>query len=254
MSRFVTRFFGAAMMAAAIFATLGSGPATAQTFDPSEKAAIDAQIRAYILENPEVLLEAMQVLEQRQQAEAAVADRELLSSLSSEILNDGYSHVAGNPNGDVTVVEFSDYRCGFCKRAHDGIKALLSADKNVRLVIKEFPILGPDSTFAARAAMAAKLQGDEVYMTYNDALMRFQGELNQRAVIGVAQNVGIDVERLQNDMERPEIAANIRQTYTLARQLEINGTPGFIVGDQIVRGFLTYDQLREVVENAREQG
>ncbi|MEM8752640.1 MAG: DsbA family protein [Pseudomonadota bacterium] len=231
-----------------------AAPVFAQPFDADEKAAIDAQIRAYILENPEILMEAMRVLEDRQQARAAENDRELISSLGDELIDDGYSHVAGNPEGDVTVVEFADYRCPYCKRAHEAVKALLSADENVRLVIKEFPILGPDSTYAARAAMAAQLQGPELYEAFNDAMMSHQGDLDERTVMQIAETSGLDVEAIRRDMDRPEIADNIRRTYSLARRLEINGTPGFVIGDRIVRGFVEYDQLREMVESAREQG
>lgn len=241
----LTLFFAALMLWAA--------PAAAQSFNAEEKAAIDAQIRAYILENPEILMEAMRVLETRQQQQAEQTDRDLVARLGDELVNDGYSHVAGNPDGDVTVVEFADYRCPYCKRAHEAVKALLSADRNVRVVIKEFPILGPDSTFAARAAMAAQIQGEELYATYNDSMMSHQGQLDERSIIRIADEAGLDVEALRRDMDRPEIAENIRRTYSLARQLEINGTPGFVIGDRIVRGFVEYDQLREMVENERER-
>jgi protein-disulfide isomerase len=233
---------------------LGTAPAIAAGFSAEDKAAIDAQIRAYILDNPEVIVEAMQVLEERQAQDAKAADKAKLSRLADEILNDGYSFVGGNPNGDVTLVEFIDYRCGFCKRAHDGVKALVEADPNLRYVVKEFPILGPESTFAARIAMASMKQGDTIYLAVNDALMSHQGEMDQNEVMRLATEAGANLEQLQKDADNPEIADHIRRTYALARQLEINGTPGFIIGDEIVRGFVPYDALREMVEDTRANG
>lgn len=231
-----------------------AAPVAAQELSPQQKAAIDAQIRAYILENPEIIVEAMQVLEQREQAAQANADRELLASMRSELEDDGYSLITGNPDGDVTVVEFLDYRCGYCKQAHDGVKALIASDPNIRFIVKEFPILGPESTFAARAAMAALEQGADAYLSFNDAMMRHRGDLDQHTVMRIAGEAGVDQAKLAEDIQNPEIAANIRETYGLARRLDISGTPAFIIGDTIVRGFLPYDALKEIVEDERRQG
>ncbi|MEM7544401.1 MAG: DsbA family protein [Pseudomonadota bacterium] len=232
-----------------------SGPALqAQEMTPEQKAAIDAQIRAYILANPEVIVEAMQVLEQRQEEETRNTDRVLISRLEAEIFDDGYSYVGGNPDGDVTLVEFLDYRCGFCKRAHEGVQALVEADPNLRYVVKEFPILGPESTFASRIALAAKRQGDDKYALINDALMTHEGDLNNDTVLHIAASVGLDMDQLRVDAEDPAIAEHIRTTYALARRLQINGTPGFVIGDEIVRGFVPYDALRELVEDTRARG
>ena len=233
---------------------LFAAPLAAQDLSPEEKAAINAQIRAYILENPEIIVEAMQVLEQREQNAQADADKRLVSSLREPLENDGFSHIGGNLEGDVTVIEFVDYRCPYCKRAHDSVKALMASDPNVRLIIKEFPILGPESTFASRAAMAVLNQGGDLYETFNDAMMRHQGDLSQQMVMQLAESVGADMPRLAQDVQDPEIAANIRETYALARRLDISGTPAFIIGDQIIRGFVPYDTLRELVEDAREAG
>ncbi|MEM7268621.1 MAG: DsbA family protein [Pseudomonadota bacterium] len=241
---------------APLFAALAliAAPVSASEFTAEQKGAIDEQIRAYILANPEVILEAMDVLEQRTQQLQAKADRELLASLGDELINDGFSHIAGNPDGDVTVIEFLDYRCGYCKRAHGEVKALVGGDPNIRYVIKEFPILGPDSTLAARTAMAALRQDDELYMTLNDELMRHNGNLDQGALNRIVAEVGIDIAQLRKDIADPQIAANIRETYALARKLDISGTPAFIIGDQIIRGYVPYDTLRELVEDAREAG
>ena len=166
-------------------------PAFSQEFSPKEQIEIDQRVRAYILQNPEIIVEAMQVLEARRERDERAADGAMVSRLGDEIVDDGYSFVAGNPDGDVTVVEFSDYRCGYCKQAHEGVKALVENDANVRLVIKEFPILGPESTFAARAAMAALRQGGDKYVALNDAMMTWRGDLSEGAVMSQAAEAGL---------------------------------------------------------------
>lgn len=243
----MTRLFAA-------FLILIAAPVAAQNLSTEDKAAINAQIRAYILDNPEIIVEAMQVLEQREQLAQANADRELLASMRGELEDDGYSLVAGNPDGDVTLIEFLDYRCGYCKQAHDGVKALLASDPNIKFVVKEFPILGAESTFAARAAMASLEQGADAYLSFNDAMMRHRGDLDQHTVMRIAGEAGVDQAKLAEDIQNPQIAANIRETYGLARRLDISGTPAFIIGDTIVRGYLPYDALKEIVEEQRERG
>ena len=238
----------------AAFLILIAAPVAAQNLSSADKEAINAQIRAYILQNPEIIVEAMQVLEQREQNAQARADQDLVASMREPLENDGYSLVTGNPDGDVTVIEFLDYRCGYCKQAHDGVKALIASDPNIKFIIKEFPILGPESTFASRAAMASIAQGDDMYLKFNDAMMRHRGDLDQQTVMRIAGDVGIDQAQLAQDVQNPEIASNIRETYGLARRLDISGTPAFIIGDTIIRGFLPYDSLKEIVEDQREQG
>lgn len=235
-------------------AALSAPPAAAQGLDDAARAEINAMIRDYILDNPEVIVEAMQVLEQRQKSAEAGRDREMIEAMRTDIFEDGFSHALGAPDADVTVVEFLDYRCPYCKRAHESVAELLEADPKVRVIVKEFPILGPDSTYASRAAMATKLQGGALYEAFSDAMMRHTGDLPEREVLRLAAEAGADVGRLKTDMERPEIAENIRATYALARRLGINGTPGFIIGDQIVRGFVPAEALRGLVEDARRAG
>lgn len=230
---------------------LFAAPIAAQDLSNADKEALNAQIRAYILDNPEIIVEAMQVLEQREQDAQANADRELLAAMRDPLENDGYSLISGNPDGDVTMIEFLDYRCGYCKQAHDGVKALLASDPNIKFIIKEFPILGAESTFAARAAMASLEQGAEAYLNFNDAMMRHRGDLDQHTVMRIAGEAGVDQAKLAQDIQAPEIAANIRETYGLARRLNISGTPAFIIGDTIIRGFLPYDSLKEIVEDER---
>jgi len=242
----------AAVLVAALAAVLTAGPAPAQeALSPAEAAAVDARIRAYILENPEVLIEALDILEKRRQAEQASLDGDLIFQNAAALFEDGHSHVFGNPDGDVTIVEFSDYRCSYCKAAHPQVAELLRSDGNVRLVLKEFPILGADSTQASRIAMAARRIDPAAYAALHDAMMTFRGPLNEDTILRMAAEAGLDETALRAEMAAPEIADAIRQNYDLARALRIEGTPGFVIGDQIVRGFVQLDQMRALVEEAR---
>lgn len=235
-------------------AALAGGPAFAQTaapLTPEEGVAIDGRIRAYLLEHPEIILEALEVLERRRAEAESKADEALIAELADQLRADGFSHVFGNPDGDVTIVEFADYRCGYCKAAHPHVEALLASDPNVRLVYKEFPILGQDSMTASRVAMAALAIDPAGYERLHAALLTQKGGLDEAAVFRVAASVGLDEAALRKGMEAPEIADRIRQTYTLAQALKIEGTPSFVIGDRIVRGYVELDAMRELVAEAR---
>ncbi len=233
-------------------AALAAGSAPAQeALSAAEAAAIDARIRAYILENPELLIEALDVLEQRRKAQQASLDGDLVVEHAAALFEDGHSHVFGNPDGDVTIVEFSDYRCSYCKAAHPQVAELLKSDGELRLVLKEFPILGPDSTLASRIAIAARRLSPEAYATLHDAMMAYRGPLTEEIMMRFAVEAGVQESALRAEMAAPEIDDAIRQNYELARALRIEGTPGFVIGGQIVRGFVQLDQLRALVEEAR---
>lgn len=239
---------------AALLSVSAPALASADEFSAAEKAEIGATIREYLIQNPEVIVEAMTELERRRQESERTADQDKIAANHEAIFNDGFSRIGGNPDGDVTVVEFFDYRCGYCKKAHESVNALLGADTNIRFVYKEFPILGPESTLASRAALASRKQGEELYAEYSDAMMEHHGALDEPTIFAIAKASGVDTDQLREDMSAPEIAENIRTTYALARELGINGTPGFIIGNEITRGYVPYDQLKEMVERARKQG
>lgn len=250
---------------AALLALGGAGlapaPAAAQTagalaepgaMDPEERAILRSEIRRYLLDHPEVIMEAIEALETRRRAVEAEAEADLVARLAAELTDDGYSFVAGNPEGDVTVVEFIDYQCGFCKRAHPETRALLEADPGVRLVVKEFPILGPASRTAAEAALAAiDQEGGRLYPAFNDALMAHEGRLSDDAVWEIAEDVGLDVRRLKRDAKSDAVQGMIERTYALARALRIEGTPTFVIGDRVVRGYVPLERMREAVAEAR---
>lgn len=227
-----------------------SRPQITEMSEP-EREKLRTEIRAYLLEHPEVLMEAIQILETRREAGKLQADADLVAQNREAIFNDGVSWVGGNPEGDVTLVEFSDYRCGYCKRAHPDVQALVESDPKLRLVVKEFPILGPDSTATGRMALAALQIDPGRYGSLNDALMRFDGQLTEAVAYQVAAQVGYDIAALKEAAADPEVDAQIAANYGLARTLGLEGTPSFIIGDRIIRGYLPLEALREAVAQAR---
>ncbi|MBM7067505.1 DsbA family protein [Actibacterium sp. 188UL27-1] len=219
----------------------------------AEKEAFGAQIREYLLENPQVLREAIAVLEQRQEAEQAEADQALVAANTADLYDDGYSWIGGNPEGDVTIVEFLDYSCGFCKRAHPEVTELVESDGNIRLIIKEFPILGEQSLIASRFAIAAlQTEGPAAYKVANDKLITLEGEVNDAALREIADAAGMETEKVMDAMAAPEIDGVIAQNRALAQRLQINGTPTFVMGGQMIRGYLPLDGMRQIVAEARD--
>lgn len=203
-----------------------------------------------ILENPGIVMEAVAILEQQQVAAADVARVDVLTNQRNLLELDPNAPVLGNLDGDVTVVEFFDYNCPYCRRAMDEVKGLLEDDPNVRLVYREWPILGEGSVFAAKAALAAREQGK--YEAFHWALMGMNGRAEEASVMRVAAEVGLDVEQLRQDMQAPEIDEHLSTSMDLAQSLGFNGTPSFVIGDELVPGFVEQSQLLEVVETARK--
>ena len=219
----------------------------------AERADFRAEVRAYLLDNPEVLMEAIAVLEQRQAAEQALGDRQLVADNAQALFESPGDWIGGNPDGDVTIVEFMDYRCGFCKRAYPEVNDLIAIDGNIRLIVKEFPILGPQSELAARFAIATKLErGDEVYEVVHDALMTLRGDITPEALGRVAEEAGFDPAETLARMNSAEVDEIIASNRALARALQITGTPSFVMGDEMVRGYVPLDQMLEIVEAVRD--
>ncbi|MEM7742988.1 MAG: DsbA family protein [Pseudomonadota bacterium] len=232
-----------------------TGPALAETdlteMSPAERDAFRNEVRDYLMENPEVIFEAIQILEQRREVAAQQADRDIVQANIDALLNDGFSYVGGNPDGDVTIVEFLDYRCGFCKRAHPVIQEVVDRDPNVRLVTKDFPILGPDSVRAGRIALAAVEIDPERFLDLNDEMMTYQGNLTEQVAYRLAGEVGYDVGKLREIAGSDLIEERLQQNYQLAQRLGLQGTPAFVVGNEIIRGFLEVDDMIAAVQDAR---
>ena len=217
-----------------------------------ERAIFREEIRAYLLENPQVIMEAVAVLEEREAAAQAQADLSLVSDNAADIFDDGFSWVGGNPDGDITLVEFLDYRCGFCKRAHGEVAKLLETDGNIRLIVKEFPILGEQSLLASRFAIATKqVAGDDAYKGVNDALMAMNGDFNMRTLRRMASTFGLDADAIEAQMDTEAVTDEIRRTRALAQRLQITGTPTFVLQDELLRGYLPYDEMQVLVDDKR---
>ena len=216
---------------------------------PSDADTVRKIVREYLLEHPEVIEEAMQVLRARQEAQERDRVRAAIRQHGAALGAHPMSPVSGNPNGDVTLVEFFDYQCGYCKRSLEPLKDLLETDGQVRIVWKELPILGPVSRFAARAGMAAAKQGR--YLAYHLAVMGSPDELSENRVMALAGDAGLDVQRLRRDMEDPAIEEYLDETKRLARTLGIRGTPAFVIGDTVVPGAVGGERLKELVAAAR---
>jgi len=219
--------------------------------DP-ERTALRAEVRAYLLDHPEVLMEAINELDQRQAQASAAADVQMVKDNAAAIFNDGHSWVGGNPDGDITMVEFMDYRCGYCKRAFPEVDQLLKSDGNNRYIVKEFPILGDQSVLAARFAIAVQqIAGDAAYETVHNALMTFNGEITLDNLSRMAQTLGLDMARIGPQMTSPAVAAVINANRALASTMQITGTPTFVVQDQMLRGYLPLDQMQQIVTQVR---
>jgi len=230
---------------------LASGHA-ADTMKPADRAAIEQVIHDYLLKHPEVVIEALKAGQEAEKAREAAEAKAEIAKRRDELLNDPASPVGGNPKGDVTIVEFFDYRCPYCKQMEPGLEALLKEDPNLRVVYKEFPILGPDSLVASRAALAAVRQGNDKYLRFHTALMNTKGQINEAVILKLAEDAGLDVAKIKTDMNSPEIDALIKKNYELADGLDIKGTPALIIGDTMTPGAADVATLRKLVADARK--
>ena len=218
----------------------------------AERALLQKEIRLYLLENPEIIMEAVEVLREKEQQAAIQSDFELVKKHKKAIFEDGFSFIGGNPNGDITLVEFVDYRCGYCKKAHNEVEKLLSTDGNIRFVIKEFPILGEESLVLSKFALAVKLvHGDEIYKLVHDILIKMKSPPSEKAFDQIISNLNLEAKLVESAMESNEVNGMIAYTRTLAERLKISGTPTFIMNDELIRGYVPFDALINIVINKR---
>lgn len=226
--------------------------AWAGTFSDEQQKEIGELVKQYLLTNPEILRDAFRELERRENAEKEKLAQKGISENAETLYKSKLSYVAGNAKGDISMVEFFDYNCGFCKRAFGDVLSILESDKNLRLVVKEFPILGPGSVFASRAAIAAKEQGK--YWDFHVALMQSRGSLDEGKVIAIAKKIGLDVDKLRADMKSDRVTSEIEETYALANKLGVNGTPAFIIDDKLIPGAMGLQALEQQVATVRKSG
>ncbi|WP_284165429.1 DsbA family protein [Frigidibacter sp. SD6-1] len=231
---------------------------TALAFDPAsmsdaEKEAFGAAVRAYLLEHPEVLSEVVQALEAKRATAQAEGDKAIVAANAAEIFADPSSFVGGNPEGGLTVVEFLDYRCGYCRKAHAEVAELVRSDGDIRYVVKEFPILGEESLLASRFAIAAlQVAGPEAYEKVNSGFYEgFRGDVTTETLSAFAAALGLDPAPILARMNAPEVTAIIEANHLLAQRMDISGTPTFVIGDQVLRGFAPLEAMRQIVEDAR---
>jgi protein-disulfide isomerase len=234
---------GAAMAVAMAFAAVAQ--------QAPDRAAVENIVRDYLLANPEIIVEAMGVLRERERVAEETRSRAAVASNYDALALSPNDPVAGDPDGDVVIVEFFDYRCPYCKRVLDPLIKAVEEDGNIRLVFKEYPILGPESVLAARAALASQKQ--EKYREFHIALMSVEGPLNEANILNVAESIGLDTGQLQSDMSDPAIQRQIAANYGLANNLGIKGTPAFVIGREIVPGAITMEEMKSYIARARDE-
>ena len=242
----------AALLAAALAIHASAAHSTdLERLTDAERGALQAEIRSYLLENPEILIEIVAELEARRAA-AQLPDSELIDSHADELFRDGHSWVGGNPDGDVNFVEFIDYRCGYCRRAYGDVETLVETDPGIRYVVKEFPILGPESVRSARLALAAlNVGGSDAYKLAHDRLIKYDGPVSGQYVREFAVDAGLDPESLAEQMDSEAVSSAIAANQALADALSINGTPAFVIDRSLVRGWIQLADMRQLVESAR---
>ena len=242
-------------IALALAMTLASPALAQEAMTDAERTAFRAEVRAYLMENPEVLMEAIGVLEQREQAAKANSDVTLAQTYAGQLHDDPNSFVGGNPEGDITIVEFMDYKCGYCKKAYPEVAQLLTTDGNIKYIVKEFPILGNQSMLAAQFAIATKIvAGDEAYETVHDTLMEFRGDITQDSLSRLAASLDLDLASISVEMNGAQVAKIINDNRLLGQAMQISGTPTFVVEDQMLRGYVPFDQMVQIVDAIRSEG
>ncbi len=243
-------FLGALVLSAALISgAVHAAEAPAADFTDKQKEQIEAVVRELLTKkDPEIVLNAAKEFQKKQDEENGKKAKEALGKNKDKLVGKD-DPIFGNPKADVTIVEFFDYNCGYCKKALEPMKKLVEADKNVRFVLKEYPILAPSSTTAAKAALAAHKQGK--YMEVHNALMENKGALSDDSIIEMAVKAGADKEKLKKDMESAEVKAQLDATRTLGNEIGAHGTPTFVIGDKVVPGAMDVEEMKKLVEEQR---
>jgi protein-disulfide isomerase len=229
-----------------------SAPTGAQGFTPEQRQEIVSILREAMKNDPSILRDAIMAMQEAQRAEQQNAQRAALAASHDALFNDARDPSKGNPRGDLTIVEFFDPRCSYCKALYPTMQQLLQRDRNIRVVMKDLPILGPNSVLGSRALLAAQKQGK--YEPLYDALMKLRTELTEQVLQAEAQRAGIDWARLRRDMDDPALQARLQANLGLAQRLQIEGTPALVIGDALVPGAVELSELERLVAEARRRG
>jgi protein-disulfide isomerase len=252
----MTRLFRSIFTASAFAALAGlsAGPAAAQGFSDSQRGEIENIVKTYLIAHPEVLQDAMAELEKRQADAEATKHKEGVKQYSKVLFHSPHQVTLGNPNGDVTMVEFFDYNCGFCRRALTDMLGLMKDDPKLRVVLKEFPVLGPGSVEAAQVAVAVRMQDKDgkKYLEFHQKLLGGRGQADRAHAIEAAREAGLDVSRLEKDMASDEVKATLEENMKVAEALGLNGTPSYVIGQDVVVGAVGLPTLKEKVAAARQ--
>jgi protein-disulfide isomerase len=245
------RFLAAAC--AAVLALAAPQAVRADEFSTAQRGEVERIVREYLVAHPEVIQEAMTELEKRQTAAEAEKHKAAVKKYSEALFSSPRQVVLGNPGGNVTFVEFFDYNCGYCKRAMNDMLTLLKDDPKLKVVLKEFPVLGPGSVEAAQVAVAVRMQDKtgKKYLEFHQKLLGGRGQADKARALAVAKDVGIDMARLDKDMASPEVKATLQENFKLAEALGLNGTPSYVIGDDVVIGAVGLDALKEKVNTSR---
>lgn len=254
--RFIAAAAGAAVIAlvfVAVLVMVRPQDARMDEFSPPQHGAIEKIVHDYLVQHPEVLQEAMAELQKRQEAAEAEKHKVAVKAHADLLFNSPDQVVLGNPKGDVTFVEFFDYNCGYCKRALSDMLTLMSSDPELRVVLKEFPVLGPASVEAARVAVAVRMQDKtgKKYLEFHQKLLGSRGHADGARALAVANEIGMDMERIQQDMKSGNVEKTLKQDFGLAEALGLNGTPSYVIGDDVVIGAVGLAALKEKINTAR---
>lgn len=248
--------FSLKSIAAASLLVLGTAmaPQSANALDDKQKEEFGAFIRQYLIENPEIMLEVQDALEKKQESTRTAQASQVISENRDAIFQSKNDMVLGNPDGDVTIVEFFDYNCGYCKRALSDMEEVLTKDKNVRFVLKELPILGPDSEAAHKVSDALRKIAPEKYPEFHRTLLGGQGKATEKSALTLATRLGVDEAALRKTMETDSNKDDVAAVYQLARNLGVSGTPSYVVGNETVFGAVGAESLIEKIDNFRACG
>jgi len=215
----------------------------------AQKALVEQIVHDYILQHPEIVAQAQQAAENQRTSQITEGKRAAIADQRATLFDDPITLVGGNAGGDVTIVEFFDYRCGYCKQVETTIAALLREDPGIRIIYKELPILGKDSTYATRVAFAARRQAK--YTTFRTAMMAMKGQIDERVILNIAETAGVDIAQVKTDMTAADVTDAIARNLALAQGLGIRGTPGFVIGDEVVFGAIDIATMRQKIAGAR---
>ena len=237
--------------AALLFTAAPAHAADKTAFTPEQQTALKELVRDFIMENPEVMIESINKMKAKEEQDQNASAIQSLDKHRAFLYNNPDMPSTGNPKADLTIVEFFDYNCGYCKRAYEAVQQTLDADKNIRFVFVELPILSPQSKVAANYAMAAQKQGK--YFEYHRAIMNSSEPKTEDMLQRAGKDLGLDVEKLKKDANSEETKVMLEKKTAVAQDLRISGTPGFIIGDQIIRGYVPYEGMKPLIAEARSK-